>query len=150
MRLPHLALWRGLGRAAPAYSPRYRRECAVTVLEEYDRLATRLRHSHRLYRSRRKDMASVQGSSFPQEAFRSPPGLLREPRRDRRKETHNPEVNLQSLITERSLRTYYRRSRPTAEQKCNIPQAALFDAGRQTAGVIQAQNIPIETHGRRE
>ena len=89
----------GLGRAAPTFSLRYRCEYAVIVLEEHDRLAARLRRSHRHCGLRRKDMASVQGLSSPQEAFRSPPGLLRGFRRDRRKETLKPEVNPQSLIT---------------------------------------------------
>ena len=34
-------------------------------------------------------------------------------------------------------RTHYRRSRPTAEQERNIPQAVLFGAMRQTSGVFE-------------
>ena len=77
-----MALWRRFGGAQPpTYSPRYHIEYAITAPEEHDWLATRLRRSHMLYESRRMDIASVQGLSFPQEAFRSPPGLLRGSRR---------------------------------------------------------------------
>ena len=83
-------------------------------------------------------------------------------RRDRHKETRKPEVNQQSPITTRHLRTHEWRSRPTAEQERNIPQAVLFGAMRQTAGVIErktfrekrmtgaerTQDIWIEPHAR--
>ena len=49
-------------------------------------------------------------------------------RRDRHKETRKPEVNQQSRITTRHPRTHEWRSRPTAEQERNIPQAVLFGA----------------------
>ena len=49
-------------------------------------------------------------------------------RRDRRQKTRNLEVNQQSRITARRLRTHEWRSRPTAEQERNITQAVLFGA----------------------
>ena len=65
-------------------------------------------------------------------------------RRDRHKETRKPEVNQQRPITARDPRTHYRRSRPTAEQERNIPQAVLFGAMRQTAGVIEHRTFRPE------
>ena len=99
--------------------------------------------------------------------------------RDRHKETRKPEVNQPSSITARHPRTHEWRSRPTAEQERNIPQAVLFGAQaansrrepstkhgdktvRQaepstkhgdkscTAGVGQSQNTAIEPHDRCE
>ena len=53
----------------------------------------------------------------PPTPFSDPPQFLRSLvfRRDRRKETHNPEVNQLSSIIGWPLRTHYWRSRPTAE-----------------------------------
>ena len=62
-------------------------------------------------------------------------------RRDRHKETHNPEVNPQSPITAQR-RENARMAIPTlAEQERNISQAVLFGAVRQTAGVIERKTF---------
>ena len=159
MRLPHLALWRRFGGAQPpTYSPRYRCEYVVTAPEEHDRLATRLRRSRRHCGLRRNDMASVQGLSFPQEAFRSPPGLLRglrrdfggKPRRDRHKKTHKPEVNQTSPITAQSHENMLRRSRPARNRNAACRKPSCLARTRQTAGVNRTQDIPIETYDRHE
>ena len=85
-------------------------------------------------------------------------------RRDRRQKTRNLEVNQQSRITARRLRTHEWRSRPTAEQERNITQAVLFgaqaansrrdrthDISRGTYdGREQTHDIPKGTHDGRE
>ena len=97
----------------------------------------------KLMRSRKNALCRAADSVL--RSLRSPrspvPFVLR---RDRHKETHKPEVNQQSPITTRHPRTHYRRSRPMAEQERNIPQAVLFGAMRQTAGVIERETFREE------
>ena len=72
------------------------------------------------------------------------------PRRDRRQKTRKPEVNQQSPITTRHPRTHEWRSRPTAEQERNIPQAVLFGAQAANSRRDRTQDISRETHDGRE
>ena len=47
------------------------------------------------------------------------------------------------------MRTHYRRSRPTAEQERNIPQAVLFGAQAANSRRDRTQDIPRGTYDRR-
>ena len=154
-----MALWRSLGRGRRAAST----FCPSALPAENTAKSICLRKNALcLAAPPPPSPASLSFSAFPR-PFPSPrspvPFVLR---RDRHKETRKPEVNQQSPITTRHLRTHEWRSRPTAEQERNIPQAVLFGAMRQTAGVIErktfrekrmtgaerTQDIWIEPHAR--
>ena len=135
-------------------------------------------HGIRHYGLRRRDIASVQGLSSPQEAFRSPPGLLRGFRRNRHKETDKPEVNRRSPITAQShenalkaipthggIGTERRASRPVWRYAANSRRDRTQDISREplnrrnrTRDIPKeprdrrdrAQNIPTEPHGGRD
>ena len=101
----------------------------------------------KLIRSRKNALTPrrrLRSPSPPFSAFPRPFVL----RRDRHKKTRKPEVNQQSPITTRHPRTHEWRSRPTAEQERNIPQAVLFGAQAANSRRDRTQDIPIETHNR--
>ena len=78
--------------------------------------------------------------TLPRRQLRSPfsvPRVLWQPRRDRHKETAKPEVNPQRQITAPTSQELMNGDLDPAEQERKIPQAVLFGARRQTAGVIE-------------
>ena len=115
-----MALWRSLGRAAPAYSRRKALQSQCGCAKTYSRRAA---------------------SPIP---LVTPFPASPAPRRDRHKETLVPEVNRKSLITARGFENVLMAISTRAEQEREIPQAVLFVA-RQTAGVNRGQDIPAGT-----
>ena len=144
----------------PAVSPRMRSHCARGTRRACDSIAA---HGIRHYGLRRRDIASVQGLSSPQEAFRSPPGLLRGLRRNRHKETDKSEVNPQSPITAQShenalkaiptpggIETQDTASRPVWRSASNSRRdRAQNTATEPHGGRDRTQDIPREPHDRR-
>ena len=132
----------------PAVSPRMRSHCARGTRWACNSIAA---HGIRHYGLRRRDIASVQGLSSPQEAFRSPPGLLRGLRRNRHKETDKPEVNRRSPITAQSHENALKAIPTHGGIGTQHPASRLSfpDKGKET-GVNRTQDIPTEPHDRRD
>ena len=139
--------WRRFGARSPnglpAVSPRMRSHCARGTRWACNSIAA---HGIRHYGLRRRDIASVQGLSSPQEAFRSPPGLLRGLRRNRHKETDKPEVNRRSPITAQSHENALKAIPTHGGIGTQHPASRLSfpDKGKET-GVNRTQNTAIRT-----
>ena len=145
----------------PAVSPRMRSHCARGTRWACNSIAA---HGIRHYGLRRRDIASVQGLSSPQEAFRSPPGLLRGLRRNRHKETDKSEVNRRSPITAQShenalkaipthggIGTERRASRPVWRYAANSRRDRTQDISRESLNRRnRTRDIPKEPHDRRD
>ena len=134
MRLPHLALWRSLGRpqcgfhiSAPAFSPRKASQGQCACAKRYS-TAPHMKRVQRVNDSLAQVWGRAAPNVLPAVSYRISKPYQKErppntaflfvyaapivPRRDRHKKTHKPKVNQTSPITAQSHENVLRRSRP--------------------------------------
>ena len=141
-----MTLWRSLGRAAPAYSPRHPIESAIIVPEDHGRYTFRLNSRHFHFGSRRNDMASIQGLSFPPGGFpvaswTSSGSLSGSPRRNARTKSEPNRLDNRTTFENALMAIPTHGGIETQPSASRSVWCCAANSRREPA-----QDIPIETH----